>query len=82
LKQNNFVFQYFYNSITQQYLYWDQNKRNYIPISPEAQQQYQQQQLMQQHSKVTEKEKKEKEQKEQKKVTAKKVTWFFTILIF
>ncbi|CAK8689156.1 unnamed protein product [Clavelina lepadiformis] len=50
---------YFYNNCTGQYLYWDQTKRNYIPVSNDIQ--------------SKEKEKKEKEQKEQKKINAKKI---------
>jgi len=57
--------QYFYNNYTQQYLYYDANKRNYVPVSAEAQNK--------------EKEKKDKEQKKinAKKVTS--IPLFFVL---
>nr|CAB3265482.1 RNA-binding protein 5-like [Phallusia mammillata] len=48
---------YFYNSYTAQYLYYDANKKIYVPVSNEVQA----------------KEKDKKEQKEQKKMSAKKI---------
>lgn len=29
-------FQYYYNSQTQQYLYWDSEKQTYVPVSTDA----------------------------------------------
>ena len=53
------VFQYFYNNISQKYLYWDANTRNYIAVNAADQ-------AVQQEKRAEAKEQKDKEQKKKK----------------
>lgn len=60
-----FVSQYYYNSFTGVYLYWDQKTHNYVPVSSETQ--------AAQVSSARESQKVEGESKPEKSKTAKQV---------